>query len=67
MAFTSAEEQRIRAIETVLNQLQTAISNLMSKAQMKQLLLVKQSEVDQLTQRIAALESQVTSLQNTLE
>jgi len=66
MAFTAAEEIRLKAIEEMLNTLQTAIANTMSKQQMRQLLLVKQKEVDELTTRVAALESQITVLQGTL-
>lgn len=67
MAFTDAEEKRIAAIEQMLNNLQVAINNLASKQQMRQLLLIRQTEVDELTQRIETLETQVTNLQNTLE
>ena len=67
MSWTDAEETRIQAIETILNNLQIAVNNLMSKQQVRQLLLIKQNEIDSLTQRIETLESQVTNLQNTLE
>lgn len=66
MALTSAEERRVVAIEEMLNTLQVAIANTMSKTQMRQLLLIKQKEVDALTQRIVSLESQVTALQGEL-
>lgn len=67
MAWTAAEEKRIQAIEEMLNKLQIATKNLASKAQMRQLLLVKQAEIDELRQRVESLETQVTNLQNTLE
>ena len=67
MAWTEAENDRVVAIENLLNEVQTAISNLMSKAQMRQLLLIKQSEVDALTQRVEALEAQVRTLQSRLD
>jgi polyhydroxyalkanoate synthesis regulator phasin len=66
MAWTDAEEQRIETLEEVVNDLQTAASNLASKQQMQQMLLIKQAEIDALTERVAALESQVTVLQGTL-
>lgn len=66
MPLSAAEELRIQAIETMLNKLQTAVNNLMSKQQMRQLLLVKQKEVDGLTSRIATLESQIQTLQGSL-
>ena len=63
MAWTDAETQRIEYLETVINSLQTAISNVMSKEQMRQLIIVKQTEVNALTLRVASLESQITILQ----
>lgn len=66
MAFTDIETARILAIETVLNELQESISNLMSKMQMRQLLLLKQQEIQALTSRVEALESQVQILQTKL-
>jgi polyhydroxyalkanoate synthesis regulator phasin len=67
MAWTDSETARVVAIEELLNQVQTAIQNLASKAQMRQLLLLKQAEVDALTTRVASLEAQLTVLQNSLE
>lgn len=67
MAWTSAENTRVTAIETMLNKVQTAISKLMTKQQMRQLLLIKQKEVDALTLRVAALEEQVAALQSKLD
>lgn len=67
MAWSTAEEARIELIEKVLNNLQTLAGSLLTKQQFRQLLLVKQNEIDSLTARIVALESQVTVLQNTLE
>lgn len=66
MSFTAAENTRITAIEELLNQVQIAITNLMSKQQMKQLLLIKQAEIDTLTQRVEALETQVATLQSSI-
>lgn len=66
MALTTAETERIEAIETMLNNLQTAISNLASKQQIRQLILIKQQEIDELTARVASLESQVVILQSSL-
>lgn len=67
MAFTDAESIRIIAIEEAVNDVQTAVNNLASKQQMRQLLLIKQSEIDALTQRVAALETQVQVLQNRID
>lgn len=63
MAWTAAEEARILAIEQMLNNLQTAVRNLASKQQIRQLLLLKQTEVDNLTSRVAELEVLVAVLQ----
>ena len=63
MSWSTPEEQRVRTIEEVLNDLQTALTNVMSKQQMQQLLLLKQTEVDNLTARVSDLESQITVLQ----
>jgi len=64
MSWSTAEETRIEAIEEVLTNVQQAINNLMSKLQYRQLVLLKQTEIDALTTRVEALESQVTVLQN---
>ena len=66
MVWTSAEEKRIQAIETMLNNVQTAIGNLMSKTQTQQLLLIKQTEIDDLKSRVSSLETQVATLQSQL-
>lgn len=66
MAWTSAESDRIATLETVINQLQTAVTNLAAKQQLQQLLILKQAEVDELTSRVEALERMVAILQNAL-
>ena len=63
MAWLSSETTRIETIEEAINELQIAVTNLMSKQQMRQLLLIKESEIQALTARVASLESQVTILQ----
>lgn len=67
MAWTDAEKARVMAIEVILNDLQTAVDNLMSKAQMRQLLLIKQTEIDNLTTRVATLERLLEIIQQHLE
>ena len=67
MAWTDAETQRVIAIETVLNQVQIAIKNLASLAQLNKHIQIKQQQLDSLTQRVASLESQIQTLQNSLE
>jgi polyhydroxyalkanoate synthesis regulator phasin len=63
MAWTAAEEARIVAIEEMLNSIQTAITNLASKQQMKQLIYIRQSEMEALTARVTSLEAEVATLQ----
>ena len=57
MAWTVAETTRVDTIEDTLNEAQVAITNLMTKRQMRQLLAIKQQEVDALTVRVTALEA----------
>lgn len=65
--WSDAESTRIRNIESALNDLQTAVSNLMSKQQYRQLLLLKQNEISALTTRVLDLESQITILQGQID
>jgi len=67
MAWTEAENTRVTTLEEAVNDLSTAISNLMTKTQMRQLLLIKQREIDSLGNRVAALEAQVRILQQNLD
>lgn len=67
MALTTAERARIVTIEEAINTLQTVAANLMTKKQMRQLLAIKQGEIDSLTQRVISLESQMAVLQSRLD
>lgn len=67
MAWTDAEETRVNTLEEYVNTLSTRISLLLSKEQMRQLLLIKQREIDALEARIVSLETQITTLQNQLD
>lgn len=66
MALTDAEQLRLLAIEETLNDLQIAVNNLASKLQVRQLLLLKQQEIDALTEKVELLESQIAILQSRL-
>jgi polyhydroxyalkanoate synthesis regulator phasin len=66
MAWTQAEEDRIKTLETVINSLQTAVANLMSKMQMRQLIMIKQAQVDELTRRVETLERLVQIIEQHL-
>lgn len=63
MAWTETEELRIQAIEKRINEIQTALNNMASRKQMKSIMNLRQAEIDDLKQRVAALEEQVQALQ----
>lgn len=66
MAFTDAEKIRINAIETLLNELQTVVTKLSSKEQIRQIMLIRQAEFDALKARVEALETEIATLQSRL-
>jgi hypothetical protein len=66
MSWTDAENNRVLAIEQLLNTLQTTANNLVSKQQVRQLLLSKQAEIDNLTERVAELEQLIQIIQSNL-
>lgn len=59
-----AVQERFLAIERKLNDIQVAINNLASKAQMKALLNIRQSEIEDLQTRVTTLESKVQVLED---
>lgn len=67
MAWSSAEGTRINTLEEFVNSIATQLLNLVSKEQMRQLLLIKQREIDSLSSRLTALEAQIQTLQNQLD
>lgn len=64
MAFTESEERRIRAIELKLNDVQTALNNLATREQLKQLLNIRQSEITELQEKVEELEQRIVDLEN---
>lgn len=64
MAFTESEEARVAYIESTINKILDWVYGKASKAQLRQLLLVRQTEIDTLSTRVSALESQIEVLQN---
>jgi hypothetical protein len=62
--LTATEDLRLQAIETALNDIQTAINALATKTQLKQLLNIRQAEIEDLKQRVSSLETQILVLQN---
>ena len=67
MAITGNDLATIQAIESAISDLQKAVKNLASKAQMRQLLLIKQEEINTLSDRVTALETAVSSLERSLK
>ena len=67
MAWTSAETQRIVTLEEAINTLQVVVTNLANKEQLRQLMALKQGEIDALTERVASLEAQLAVLQSRLD
>lgn len=55
---------RIVAIENKLNQIQIAMNKLATKAQMKALLQIRQSEIDDLQTEVADLKVRVADLES---
>lgn len=66
MSFTQAEEARIAALERVVNKMQGLMVKFPSQTQFHQLIVMYEKQLDDLTNRVAALESQITILQDNL-
>ena len=62
--WSDAEIERITNLETALLSLQRAVNNLMSNKQFQQLLLIKQKQIEYLTQRVSELETAIADLEN---
>lgn len=63
MAWTDAEDARVNAVERALNTLRRAVLNVTTKREFRQLLLIRQQEIEDLRTRVATLETQVALLQ----
>jgi hypothetical protein len=66
MAMTDAEVQRITSVEEAVNDLSTVVNNLAPKQELRQLQLLRQSEIDEIKQRLTSIESQLKILQQRL-
>jgi len=62
-----SDSDRITALEKFVEQLQTAVNNLASKQQVRQLLLLKQQEITDLEARVTELERIVSLLENNID
>lgn len=56
-------DDRLQAIEREINNLQKVVNNLASSQQLRQLLALRQQDITDLQNRVAALETQVAILQ----
>ena len=63
MAWTTTETNRVESIETALNNIQTAMLNLVNRNQMIAYTTVRQNEIDTLTTKVASLEARMTTLE----
>ena len=59
----TATEARLQALESAVNDIQTAITRLASLAQLRQLNIIKQDEINALKERVETLESEIRVLQ----
>lgn len=55
--------ERVEVIEAKLNEIQLALNALATKAQLKQLVNIRQAEIEDLKVRVTSLESQIQALQ----
>lgn len=62
MAFTAADEKRLRSIETIVYRLSVLIEGAGSKNQLNRLLVLAQNQVDKLSTRVDALETQMDEI-----
>lgn len=62
MAFTEEEEKRIELIESTLNKIMVWLGNTYSKKVGRQIILNQQETIDNLSTRLAAAESQLTTI-----
>jgi polyhydroxyalkanoate synthesis regulator phasin len=63
----ASDTDRITSLEEFVSLLQIAVSNLASKQQVRQLLLLRQEEITSLTARVAELERVITLLENNVQ
>jgi hypothetical protein len=67
MAWSDAEETRVVAIETIINNLQSSVHLLVTKTNLQQLATAQQEEIDSLSTRIDALERMTLLLQRAFQ
>ncbi len=66
MALTTEELARIELIEDALNKVLIKLNKTISKLQFRQLMLVREQEIADLTARVAAVEAQQETIINLL-
>jgi len=62
VALDAATENRIKAIESIINNIQITISKFPTKSQMQSLLNVRQAEINTLNNEVATLRAMVEAL-----
>ena len=67
MALTNQQlEDRVITIENLLNDIQTALNNLVTSRQMIALTSVRQSEIVDLQERVTTIESEILVIQDAI-
>lgn len=67
MALTNQQlQERVQAIEAMLNTIQVALNNVPTKVQMKSLVNIRQAEIEELQRTVEELNSRLTSVESTL-
>jgi hypothetical protein len=66
MALTDSEEARMELIEETINKLLTWVRNLVDKQQFRQLMLIRQQEIDAINDRLTAIEARLDLITSTL-
>lgn len=67
MAWTDEEEARASLIESTLNKIMNWLANVPNRRQWRQMMLDRQETIDNLTTRVATLESEMTTIINRLD
>ena len=64
MSWETAEVQRIINLEEALLSVQRAVNKLLSKKQFQQLLVIKQQQIEYLSQKVSELEADIANLES---
>ena len=67
MAFTDEESARVSLIESTLNKIMNWLANVPNRRQWRQMMLDRQETINNLTTRVATLESEMETIINRLD